>query len=172
MACVTVWIDLISEDQISSPESMSIKHILVPVDFSEGTPSSIACALELAGKFSALITLYHVVQLMHPVGLEPVFTYEKEVKSVEDAAEKQLRKLAGSIAPMAEVETAMEAGVPWDKIVKYADKHGVNLIVMATHGRSGLTRLMLGSVAERVVQHAPCCVLVVREKPANSVSNS
>ena len=151
---------------------MSIKHILVPIDFSEATPHSLAGALALAQKFSALITLYHVVQLMHPPGLEPIFKYEKEVKAFQDGAEKQLRKLAGSIAPHADVETAMEAGVPWDRIVQYADNHGVGLIIMATHGRSGLKHLMLGSVAERVVQHAPCSVLVVRQKPANSAPNN
>ena len=173
MARLTVWVEwTIANKLLHSPESMIIKHILVPVDFSDGTEASITSATELARKFSALVTLYHVMQMMHPPGLEPVFTEEKERKALQDETEKQLRKLAGSIAPMAEVETALEAGVPWDKIVTYADKHGVDLIVMATHGRSGLKHLMLGSVAERVVQHAPCSVLVVRQKPVNSVPNS
>src|SRR5687767_4588576 len=78
-------------------DSMSIKHILVPIDFSQTTPHSIGGALDLARKFSAQITLYHVVQLMHPPGLEPIFKYEKEIKAFQDEAEKQLRKLAGSI---------------------------------------------------------------------------
>ncbi len=151
---------------------MNIQHILVPVDFSESTPSSIAYALELAGKFSARITLYHVVQIMYPPGLEPVFTYEKEIKAVQDEAEKQLRELAGSIAPMAEVNTALESGVPWDCIVNRADKYGVDLIVIGTHGRSGLKHLFLGSVAERVVRHAPCAVLVVRDRPVLTPPNS
>lgn len=151
---------------------MSIRHILVPVDFSEGTQASIAYAMELAGKFSARITLYHVLQIMYFPGSEPVFTYEKEIKAMQDETEKQLRKLAGSIAPRADVDTAMEAGVPWERIVNRADKHRVDLIVMPTHGRSGLKHLWLGSVAERVVQHARCAVLVVRESPVLPVPKS
>ena len=151
---------------------MNIQHILVPVDFSESTPSSIAYALELAGKFAARITLYHVLQLMNPPGLDPVFTFEKEISALQDKTEKQLRELAGSIAPMVEVDTAMDSGVPWDCVVNRADNYGVDLIVIGTHGRSGLKHLFLGSVAERVVRHAPCAVLVVRARPSLTPSNS
>jgi nucleotide-binding universal stress UspA family protein len=159
--------ELTAKTTVIRNQSMSIKHILVPVDFSESTQPAIDCALELAGKYSARITLCHVLQLMYNAGVPPVFTFEKEVKTVQEEATKQLRQLAGSLAPMAEVDTAMEAGVPWDRIVHFADEHGADLIVMATHGRSGLKHLMLGSVAERVVQHAPCSVLVVRGNPAH-----
>jgi universal stress protein A len=144
---------------------MNIKHILVPVDFSESTQSVVRDALELAGKFSARITLYHVLQPVFPPVGELDVTFDKRDRAMQDEAEKRLRELAGSTASKTKVNTAMEPGIPWDRIVNRASKYNVDLIVMGTHGRSGLKHLWLGSVAERVVQHAPCSVMVVRERP-------
>jgi nucleotide-binding universal stress UspA family protein len=143
---------------------MQPKHILIPVDFSAGTQSAIATALTLAGNSSPKITLLHVMQVLYPPHLQPIFAYERELKAFEAEIQRQLRELAGSIATEADVDIAMEGGVPWERVVNYAAAHGVDLIVMPTHGRSGLKHLWLGSVAERVVQHAPCNVLVVRAK--------
>ncbi|MEK7715145.1 MAG: universal stress protein, partial [candidate division NC10 bacterium] len=61
------------------------------------------------------------------------------------------------------VRWALEVGVPFEEIVKAAEKEGADMIVMGTHGRSGLNRLLLGSVAERVIRLAPCPVLTVRQ---------
>jgi nucleotide-binding universal stress UspA family protein len=140
---------------------MNPRHILIPVDFSENTPSAISTALALANS-STKITLLHVLQVLYPPHLQPIFAYERELKAFEAESEKHLRELAGSIAPKADVEIAIEGGVPWERVADFAGEHGVDLIVMPTHGRSGLKHLWLGSVAERVVQHAPCNVLVVR----------
>jgi universal stress protein A len=145
---------------------MKIQHILVPVDFSEGTPGAIRNALELAGKFSARITLYHVLQQIFPPVGELAFSFEKQERAMQDESEKHLRELAATIPCGTPVDTAMETGIPWNCIVNRAASHGVDLIVMSTHGRSGLKHLWLGSVAERVVQHAPCSVLVVRDQTA------
>lgn len=151
---------------------MNIQHILVPVDFSESTPSAISDALELAGRFSARVTLYHVLQpVIPPVG-DLAFSFDKQERAVLDASEKQLRELAAAISSNFKVNTAMEAGIPWDCIVNHAAKHDVDLIVMGTHGRSGLKHLWLGSVAERVVQHAPCSVVVVRKRRAPEQAKS
>jgi universal stress protein A len=145
---------------------MNIQHILVPVDFSEGTQTTLDCARELAGKFAARVTLLHIVQPIFPPVTEVAFTFEKQAREMQDEAERQLRDLAGSLPSGANAETVLDTGVPWDCIVERAGKLGADLIVMGTHGRSGLKHLWLGSVAERVVQHAPCAVLVVRQRPA------
>jgi nucleotide-binding universal stress UspA family protein len=147
---------------------MNLNHILIPVDFSEHTQSAISAGLDLAGKSPAKITLLHVLQVLYPEHLQPIFGYEKELKAFEVETEKKLRELAGTIASLANVEIAMEGGVAWEKVVEYAERHEVDLIVMPTHGRSGLKHLWLGSVAERVVQHAPCNVMIVRTATVNN----
>ena len=143
---------------------MNIRHILVPVDFSESTPAVVSEAVELAEKFSARVTLYHVVSRFFPPVGELDYTLNRLEARLQDAAEEQLRELAASIAPRADVDFGMQTGVPWECIINRAARNGVDLIVMGTHGRSGLKHLWIGSVAERVVQHAPCSVLVVRPR--------
>lgn len=149
----------------------SIQHILVPVDFSEGTRRAIDYALSLGGKFSARLTLLHVHKPIYIPATEAGFDYAASERYGAGEAEAQLKALAASVATDIEVDTQMRYGIPWDCIVKWAVEHRVDLIIMPTHGRSGLKHLLLGSVAERVVQHAHCPVLVVRESqeiPAGS----
>jgi nucleotide-binding universal stress UspA family protein len=141
---------------------MNLTHILAPVDFSKDTSTAVSAALEFASKTSTKITLLHVLPVLYPGHLQPIFAYERQLKALEVESEKQLRDLAGTIAPQVDVETALKGGPPWKAIVEFAGAHRVDLIVMPTHGRSGLGHILLGSVAERVVQHAPCNVLIVR----------
>ena len=143
----------------------SIQHILVPVDFSEGTRHAIDYALSLGGKFTVRITLLHVHAPIYIPATEVGFDYAASVRQDSGEAEAHLKELAASVATDIEVDTQMRYGIPWDCIVKWAVEHRVDLIIMPTHGRSGLKHLLLGSVAERVVQHAHCPVLVVRESP-------
>ena len=147
---------------------MTLQHLLVPVDFSEGTPATLTFALELAGKFSARLTLFHVVELaLMPAGdfylagdmaaMTGAFT-----QNLIEAARQQMKALAATIPAGVPVDTSIKVGIPWHCIVQQATDFPTDLVVMSTHGRSGLKHLWMGSVAERVVQHAPCPVLVVR----------
>lgn len=143
---------------------MTIQHILVPVDFSESTRFTVGHACELAKRFSARVTLYHVFHIvMTPLNEVPT-DLERWSEDREQAASSRLKELAASMGSGVQVETATDDGVPWDSIVKRAEKHGCDHIVMGTHGRSGLKHVLLGSVAERVVRHAPCSVTVVRKR--------
>jgi len=151
---------------------MNLNHILVPVDFSKGAPAAVAAALEFAVKNSTKITLLHVLPVLYPGHLQPIFAYERQQKALEVESEKKLLELAGTIASQINVETAMKGGAPWKTIVDFAGTHRVDLIVMPTHGRSGLDHVLLGSVAERVVQHAPCNVLIVRSAAVRTESSS
>jgi nucleotide-binding universal stress UspA family protein len=150
---------------------MTIQHILVPVDFSEGTPAAVEQALELADKFSARITVLHVLENVFPPVAEAAVLYEQQFNDMQQEAESQLRTLAESTAGRASVDTVIETGEPWDCIVNHAKRRNVDLIVLDTHGRSGLKHLLLGSVAERVVQHAPCAVFVVRRRRASETQS-
>jgi universal stress protein A len=139
------------------------RKILCPVDFSEPSRAALATASELAARFDATLTLLHVYQvpvLGYPeVGLGPIRT------SVAALAEQSLgewgaeaERLAGRSVTAVNLE-----GVPWDQIVKYAAAHKCDLVVVGTHGWTGLKHVLVGSVAERVVRLAPCPVLVVRQ---------
>jgi nucleotide-binding universal stress UspA family protein len=141
---------------------MNIRHILVPVDFSPYSKPALQTAEELAAKFAAPLTLYHVLEPAPLPVTDVGFIWDPAYQEMTNAAEKELKDLAASVPPGISVKYAVETGVPWDSIVNYAAAHSVDLIVMPTHGRSGLKHLWLGSVAERVVQHARCPVFVIR----------
>jgi universal stress protein A len=138
--------------------TLRISHILVPVDFSEGTALSLNYANDLAKMTNARVSLLHVRLPVMPMGSEFGVASPDLSVQLNKAAEDQLKILA----ERHHAQSAVVLGVPWDAIVQYAEEHAVDLIILPTHGRSGLSHLMLGSVAERVVQHAHCPVLIVR----------
>jgi nucleotide-binding universal stress UspA family protein len=141
------------------------KRILVPVDFSDPSTRALRYALAMAGQLGASLDVLHVVPNPYvddPGGLYlplPV-TY---LDDLMDAARKRLDGLLDSAdrrAPRA--RAIVKVGDPLRQVVDYARDEAVDLIVLGTHGRSGLAHLFLGSVAERVVRTAPCPVLTVR----------
>ena len=140
-------------------------RILVPTDFSENSDGALAYAVALASQFKAALHLIHVCQ-------PPVLatgTVDSLVVSVTDweaelraAAEKAMTETVGRLPGVA-VSTEVAIGSPPACIVASAAEHGVDLIVMGTHGRRGIKRLALGSDAEMVLRSAPVPVLMVRE---------
>jgi universal stress protein A len=143
---------------------MNIRHILVPVDFSEFTESTVQAAAELAEKFSARLTLCHFIEPVFPPVTELAFAFDRHNREMQDEAERQIRALAASVPSSIQTDTRVESDNPWSGIVDLANKLPADIIAMGTHGRSGLKHLWLGSVAERVVQQAPCAVFVVRQR--------
>jgi nucleotide-binding universal stress UspA family protein len=154
---------------------MTAPHFLVPVDFSPSSEQALAYAMALAAKLQARVTVLHVIDRLPmaeryaAVSPRPnrVSAYlqnlEAEVQQRLDAQHKQIQEagLAGKVL--------MTHGVPSQTIVAIArDKH-VDLIVMGTHGRTGVHHLLMGSVAEKVVRLAPCPVLVTRAAPEIAV---
>ena len=143
-----------------------IRRILIPTDFSEDASSIHEAALTLLGELQpdAGIILLHVYHLPYEyTAYGAIPTSLDYFKDVEGAAEDRLAELA---QPLRErgvtVETMAKEGYPPEIIVDEAENAGADLIAMGTHGRSGLAHLLLGSTAERVVQHAKCPVLTVR----------
>jgi universal stress protein A len=138
-----------------------IRKILVPTDFSPGAAVAIDEARMLAKAFGATVTLLHVYSL--PTYVFPdgsTFIAGAEVTArIERDVEEALSRTAQTIGDVP-VETRSQIGSAWDEIVRAARAY--DLVVMGTHGRSGLRHLFLGSVAEKVVRHAPCPVLTVR----------
>lgn len=140
-----------------------ITRILVPTDFSECATHALEYAVELAVKLSASMVLLHV--FLPPVVYMPdgVWALPEGAPNVHDKLRTALDSLAAQTRKTSSrpVETALAEGDPSKEIVKAAADHGCDLIVIGTHGRSGISHLVLGSVAEKVVQRAACPVLTV-----------
>ena len=143
------------------------QKILVPLDGSPLAEQAIPYATELC-KGSTEVTLFQVVHLPLPLAAPDVSiaTPMPDLQELKQEAIDYLESLAQRLREDGvHVKTdAVERDVVADAIVEYAEEHGIDLIVMTTHGRSGLSRLVFGSVAESVVRHAPCPVLLIRAK--------
>ena len=143
-----------------------LKKILVPTDFSPCSQKALQYALPFAEEFGAQILLVHVV--------EPVFVPENLMMAAPELPElgaslvtearDRLSRVSQQTVPAAiRVETVVRVGQPYREIIETARTEDADLIVIATHGYTGLKHVFLGSTAERVVRHSPCPVLTVRE---------
>jgi len=148
---------------ISQP--MRIDRILVAVDFSAESHSALRYAVMLGKKFDSTLMLVHVVEpvLAPPEVILPELSTERQASE----ASAELRELADEISDGCRVvETVVRRGLAFFEIIEAAKALGADLLVVGTHGRTGLTRALLGSTAERATRHAPCPVLVVHRSNA------
>ncbi len=143
---------------------MKIKKILFPTDFSEAAEQAFEYALFLAESHGAELTLLHVVDQLHGfthyeiLALTPMEIVEKMVKH----AHQNLQALVDRVKDRAAASETVREGKTWDVICETAKQEKADMIVMASQGRTGLSHALIGSVAETVVRHASCPVLVVR----------
>jgi nucleotide-binding universal stress UspA family protein len=138
---------------------MPFQKILVATDFSEHSQRALAWALDLRQRLGAALTVLHVYQI--PAGYPNGFLFSADViGAIEDSARVELAKFVAR-AGTTPVESKLAMGVPFMEIVQAARSGAHDLIVVGTHGRTGLKHLLIGSVAERVVRLAPCPVLTV-----------
>jgi nucleotide-binding universal stress UspA family protein len=147
---------------------IEIRSILAPTDFSKHAAKAVRYACLLAERFGAELHLLHVLSDIVPVGPDPMMTPVLPPEYYVEAKEQSLQVLDKTLEPdwgrPGGVETAVTWGEPVEEIVAYARDHAVDLIVVATHGRTGLSHVLLGSVAERIVREAPCPVLTIRDR--------
>jgi universal stress protein A len=149
---------------------MKIRSILLPTDFSECASHALAYATDLARDAGAAILCVHVVEPVMPTvgytGITEPLPMADISEQLEDSAARNLPKIADSEECAGlEVEEVVAHGDPASEIVRVARERGVDLIVISSHGRTGLGRILFGSTAEAVVRHAPCPVLVVKPPP-------
>ena len=145
---------------------IALKQVLVPTDFSETSDSALRYGKALAGAFGATLHVVHIVE--QPYG-QPwaVEAYGFSLATLQDEWIKDAKsRLAASLSDEEKKTITAIAttvlGHPVMEILRYAEDNGVDLIVMGTHGRGPLGKMVLGNVAERVVRKAPCPVLTVR----------
>jgi universal stress protein A len=139
-----------------------IQSILVPVDFSDHSEAALRYATLLAESFGATLTLVHSVEpYVYPEDLSAGFTLEEiDARWVRKQTEK-LATLGQTIKEGIPATVVVTMGTAWNRIVAAAKSWNADLIVMGTHGRTGLKHVLMGSTAERVVRHAACPVLIL-----------
>jgi nucleotide-binding universal stress UspA family protein len=148
---------------------IKLKHILVPTDFSDFSKYALNYAITFAQTFEAKITLLHVTPQGELDAIRQVSTYfeadalEQLLKKRKAEDQKQLDEfITPELKKGIKVESIHTVGIPSEEITEMAKQKEVDLIIIATHGRSGLPHVVLGSVAEKVVRKAPCPVLTIR----------
>jgi nucleotide-binding universal stress UspA family protein len=145
---------------------MKITKILVPTDFSSYAETAMHYALDLAQDYAAEVLLLHVIPerdlraiFDYPLG----FPLEQVLHEYQDKVEQHCAQVAAQAQQQGTPVTPLVSfGVPYEKIIQAAKDHHVDLLIMATHGRTGLSHAVLGSVAERVVRLAPCPVVTIK----------
>ena len=144
---------------------MKVKNILVPVDFSECSKNALVYSIQVAREFCATLDVLYVVPPYYacdPFDLSEMDRIKNELCS---AAEQKIATLVLQQVPQGlPVETIVRHGQPVSEIIEAAKELEADLIIISTHGYTGLKHVFLGSTAENVVRHAPCPVLTVREK--------
>ena len=146
---------------------IKIQRILFPTDFSTNSKFAQEYACQLAEHFSAELHLLYVVQDMTLMGPDIGSTSTMPASSMDEArasAEQALARLpdVGTLTAAKQIVRATRPGTPFVEIVRYARENEIDIIVLGTHGRTGLVHVLLGSVAENVVRKAPCPVLTIR----------
>ena len=141
--------------------SIRIQRILLPTDFSTYSDKATEYACELVARFDAELPLLHTLEPDFGLGVD----LPKYINASRETAEKSLTSvLDPQWSARRTVVQAVVEGSPKLEIIRYARKHDIDLIVLATHGRSDRAHVIIGSVAESVVRTAPCPVLTVRSE--------
>lgn len=135
------------------------RTILVPLDGSPLAERALQSAVAIADGLEAKLILLRVVPQFTILAADPNL-YAEMRRLGEDETIAYLRSVEEALPPRVQVEVACEDGPAGDAIVKYAGSHNVDLIIMSSHGRSGVTRWVYGSVAEQVLRQAPCATMV------------
>ena len=144
-----------------APLQFQIRRILVPVDFSEHSQKALRYALAFAAQFGAEVALVHIVEQMvypgdwmYPPLAVTDFSTEKRAEMI-----KRLRALDAESG--VKTQHVVRVGRAWQEVIEIARGQKADMIILATHGYTGLKHALLGSVAEKIVRHAPCPVLSV-----------
>jgi nucleotide-binding universal stress UspA family protein len=149
---------------------IALKTILLPTDGSECSGKAMAYALSFAKQYGARVVALHVIDQRWEEQTRVAFAEvgQDMSKKIRNGYEEEARRILREVAEAAgkagvAVETRSVTGIPSEDIVRAGKELSAGLIIMGTHGRSGVSHLLLGSVAEKVVRRSPCPVLTVRQ---------
>ncbi|WP_254533736.1 universal stress protein [Natrinema gelatinilyticum] len=133
------------------------ERILIPTDGSENVVHAVENGIAIAEQFGATVYAFAVVPYVvtrDHIRYDPEAVAERGVEDIQEQCDKK----------GIDVITEVRKGEPFEEILAYSDENDIDVIVMGTHGRTGLDHVLIGSTAERVVRHAPIPVLTVRSK--------
>jgi nucleotide-binding universal stress UspA family protein len=169
-----VFVTRVNAFQSRNGSRSPINTILVPVDFSDCSREGLRYAIGLANEFGARMILLHATYLGYIYSSEGNAIYD--VRGLQEAArenaERRMRELVRTVKfGRTKFETAITEGSPVLDICAFAKDHDVDLIITSTHGFTGFKHVLIGSIAEQVVRHAPCSVLVVPSHPQIRMAN-
>ena len=136
------------------------ENVLVPTDGSEPAENAARQAYEIADRFDATLHSLFVINVDENTPLN--LSAEPVVEGLREEGERLTTEVAEGAPESVETVTAVEQGNPDEQILEYADREGIDVIVMGTHGRRGLDRFLIGSVTEKVIRQAECSVLVTQ----------
>lgn len=142
-----------------------VKNILLPTDFSKTSLSAAEYAVELAHQYKAKLYILNVLEKTPPIlairSLD--LSREKIIESIDADAKSQLDECTKKVKKLGDVEIIAEIrkGIDYEEIIKYSKEKKIDIIVIATHGRTGILHTLLGSVAEKVIRYSKIPVLVI-----------
>ncbi len=148
---------------------MTLENVLIPTDFSACADHALSHAVEVADRFDAQLHILHVVNELDPDWYGITDAQERAVK-LRDQIKSEARERLEDLAPgkdLHDLETIISLQLSFDvadSINEYVQEREIDLVVMGTHGRQGIDRLMLGNVANKIIRHAPCPVMTIREE--------
>ncbi len=142
---------------------MQVKSILVPVDFTENSRNALRYASELARRFEASVSALHVIPDEEVAGVYIQKRSPERIEELQAGVKEEFDKfIPEDVAKDVRVQKLIRVGEPYVEVIRQAKEGKADLIVMATHGRGGISHTLLGSVAEKVVRKASCPVLTVK----------
>ncbi len=142
-----------------------IKKILAPIDFSDYSKNALKYAAQFAKEFNSELYLVYVVEpMIYPAdfSMGQIAIPSADI-DLQTRAEEELVNLSKTLDPSIHVETMIKTGKPFVEIIETAKEKDIDLIIIATHGHTGVEHLLFGSTAEKIVRKAPCPVLTLRE---------
>lgn len=149
---------------------MNVKKILVPIDYSLGSNTAMTYAESLAREYDAELHLVHVYE--QPFAYVDGGFSSAVIPELTPADLEREETRFEAVTPQGvKFQRQFIVGLPADELVQYASENEIDLVVMGTHGRTGLSRLLMGSVAEAVLRRAPCPVLTIKQ-PAEAMQEA
>jgi nucleotide-binding universal stress UspA family protein len=143
---------------------MHFKRILFPTDLEEGSAKTVSYAADLAKKYGARLYLIHVIhEVTKSSGMYvPHATFDELYKNMEIEAAKEIKSIyIEELRGFKDVSYTVKRGIPYEEIIRFAEENNIDLIVMGTHGRKGLDRILFGSTCDKVSKSGVCPVLVI-----------
>lgn len=146
---------------------MKIKKVLFATDFSEGSSVALPYAVDIAKQYGAKLYFVHVVyDITKATGwYVPHVAVGEIYDEIEKSARAEIKKISiDETKGVEDIEHVILKGTPYEEIIRFAEDKEVDMIVLGTHGRKGIDRVLFGSTAEQILRNAPCPVLSVRLK--------